>query len=132
MLIRGKALVAGGCSTEPCGSYIRDSELYDPVLNKWTETGGMVTARGAQTATLLHNGEVLVMRGSDGSALALSKVIGGFRSIVGQAYQKSPTIPDINITFYWLWSVKVHQTVQSVKDYSNLCTGWKFLLTARQ
>ena len=74
VLKSGKVLVAGGCSTDPCGRYISDSELYDPVLNKWTETGGMLTARGAHTATLLHSGEVLAVGGSDGAALALCEL----------------------------------------------------------
>jgi hypothetical protein len=72
MLKNGKVLVAGGCTTNPCGrsSYISDSELYDPVLNRWTKTGNMLTARGSHTATLLHSGEVLAVDGSDGSALS--------------------------------------------------------------
>jgi N-acetylneuraminic acid mutarotase len=72
VLKNGKVLVAGGCTTNPCGrsSYISDSELYDPVLNRWTKTGNMLTARGSHTATLLHSGEVLAVDGSDGSALS--------------------------------------------------------------
>lgn len=72
VLQSGKVLVAGGCSTDPCGrsSYIGDSELYDPVLNKWTKTGSMLRARGSHTATLLHSGKVLAVDGTDGVALS--------------------------------------------------------------
>lgn len=70
LLQSGKVLVAGGCSSNTCSSYIGESELYDPVLNKWTSTGSMLTARGYHTATLLHNGDVLAVAGSDGVPLS--------------------------------------------------------------
>jgi hypothetical protein len=70
LLQSGKVLVAGGCATSTCGTYAGGSELYDPVSNKWTATGAMLTARGSHTATLLHNGEVLAVGGSDGTALS--------------------------------------------------------------
>jgi Kelch motif/Galactose oxidase, central domain len=70
LLSSGKVLIAGGCATSTCSGYVGDSELYDPVLNKWTTTGSMLTARGFHTATRLRSGDVLAVGGSDGVALS--------------------------------------------------------------
>jgi hypothetical protein len=70
LLQSGKVLVAGGCAGYSCTTYTRDSELYDPATDQWTTTGDMLTARAAHTATLLHNGDVLAVGGSDGVALS--------------------------------------------------------------
>jgi Abnormal spindle-like microcephaly-assoc'd, ASPM-SPD-2-Hydin/Kelch motif/Galactose oxidase, central domain len=64
LLQNGHVLVAGGCSANSCGPYTPVSELYDPNSNTWsTTTGSMITARASHTATLLANGEVLVVGG---------------------------------------------------------------------
>jgi hypothetical protein len=70
LLQSGKVLVAGGCETNGCSLYASAGELYDPVANKWTTTGAMLTPRRSHTATLLNNGDVLVIGGTDGVALS--------------------------------------------------------------
>jgi hypothetical protein len=61
LLENGKVLVAGGSQllngTQPTSS----AELYDPDTGTWTATGSMNSARVEQTATLLPNGNVLVV-----------------------------------------------------------------------
>jgi hypothetical protein len=69
LLQNGHVLVAGGCSANPCTTATADSELYDPGSNSWSTTGSLITHRAFHTATLLANGEVLVVGGTSGSAL---------------------------------------------------------------
>jgi N-acetylneuraminic acid mutarotase len=65
LLSNGKVLVAGGAVTYIGYAPIplSSAELYDPRANRWFETGSMTTARWQHTATLLPNGEVLVVGG---------------------------------------------------------------------
>ncbi len=56
LLFDGRVLAAGDNTT---GS----TELYDPVAGTWSFTGSLNTGRGAETVTLLSNGEVLVAGG---------------------------------------------------------------------
>jgi autotransporter-associated beta strand protein len=65
----GKVLVAGGSNASTLGT----CELYDPIANTWGAAGSLSNARSGHTATLLtsgvHSGKVLVICGSNGSAL---------------------------------------------------------------
>ena len=63
VLPSGQVLVAGGCSDPYCDSPLAGAELYDPASGTWTPTGSMNAARDLHTATLLQNGEVLVVGG---------------------------------------------------------------------
>jgi hypothetical protein len=60
LLPNGKVLVAGG---EDDSDYLSSVELYDPATGMWTLTGTLNAAREYHTATLLHNGKVLVAAG---------------------------------------------------------------------
>lgn len=64
MLPNGKVLIAGGSYDDPYGDHTWDSaELYDSASGTWTLTGKLITSRTSHTATLLPNGEVLVVGG---------------------------------------------------------------------
>ena len=65
LLRDGKVLIAGGSTN--ADAYGRDAlasaELYDPAAGKFTPAGSMTTARAGATATLLHDGRVLIAGG---------------------------------------------------------------------
>lgn len=68
LLPNGKILVAGGSSGFSFGGQqyfggLASAELYDPATGTWTNTGSLNEARYGHTATLLPNGEVLVVGG---------------------------------------------------------------------
>lgn len=75
-LPNGKELIAGGyIHTEiPTvnNHHLSSAELYEPATGKWTETSEMSVTRDGHTATLLHNGKVLVSGGYDAKNNALS------------------------------------------------------------
>ena len=68
LLGNGKVLVAGGYHIfGGGGTYLTESEIFDPISGLWSATGNMITGRGNHTATLLGNGKVLVAGGYNGS-----------------------------------------------------------------
>jgi HEAT repeat protein len=73
LLPNGIELIAGGSIHTEIPTvknrYLSSAELLDPATGKWSETGSMNTAREFHTATLLHNGKVLVAGGDAGSML---------------------------------------------------------------
>jgi N-acetylneuraminic acid mutarotase len=64
LLPNGKVLVTGGSGDQNNPYRKSSSELYDPSTGIWTETTPMNTSRDSHTATLLHNGKVLVAGGN--------------------------------------------------------------------
>ena len=67
LLPDGRVLIAGGCTLDSCeieegGA---SAELYDPRVGSFAKTGTMGTERVSHTATLLPNGEVLLVGGWD-------------------------------------------------------------------
>jgi N-acetylneuraminic acid mutarotase len=76
----GRVLVAGGVQSWKGGQYapntqhvLSTAEIFDPATEGWTSAGSMSTARAANSAALLPNGDVLVAGGwSDGHERALS------------------------------------------------------------
>ncbi len=67
LLPSGKVLVAGGCPDVSCGTYLGSAELFDPAGNTWSPAASLGAARGADTATLLPSGKVLVAGGCNGN-----------------------------------------------------------------
>ncbi len=64
LLPDGKVLVAGGSDFRGGDLvYLSSAELYDPRSGTWTATAAMIMARTFTTATLLHDGRVLVVGG---------------------------------------------------------------------
>jgi hypothetical protein len=71
-LADGRILVAGGVGEPvqgaPSGTdFLATAEIYDPKTGQFTPTGSMATAPVLETATLLRDGEVLVL-GSGGAS----------------------------------------------------------------
>ena len=68
LLSNGKVLAAGGNVYQGNANGALDSaELFDPASGTWTMTGSLPGPRSDHTATLLLNGQVLVVGGTDGT-----------------------------------------------------------------
>src|SRR4029077_7885097 len=67
LLLDGRVLVLGGFADQPpTSNALGSAEIYDPARNQWTAVASMHSNRARQTATLLANGNVLVVGGIDG------------------------------------------------------------------
>jgi WD40 repeat protein len=65
-LLDGRVLVTGGQGdTGSSIGTLKSTELYDPEAGVWTPAADLTTARIGHTATLLPNGEVLVIGGAE-------------------------------------------------------------------
>ena len=67
LLPTGRVLASGGNSSIDFTISEQTAELYDPATGTWSPTGNMAMARCLHTATLLHNGKVLVCGGYGGN-----------------------------------------------------------------
>lgn len=76
LLPDGTVLVTGGRRESAGGACetLASAELFDPVAKRFSSVGSLLTARWGHTATLLANGQVLVMggRGSCDSSFSLA------------------------------------------------------------
>jgi hypothetical protein len=71
LLPDGRVLIAGGIDDAQPTVRISSAELYEPKTGKFRSTGSLTTAwAGGQAATLLPDGSVLIVGGSEGSATA--------------------------------------------------------------
>jgi len=61
LLPNGQVLVAGGLSVKGSGDALASAELYNPATKTWTTTGNLSNTLFYHTATLLPNGQVLVV-----------------------------------------------------------------------
>jgi hypothetical protein len=69
LLPGGLVLVVGGNGNTFNNNTLSSAELYDPQTGTWTVTGSLTTAREFHTATLLPNGQVLVVGGENSNSL---------------------------------------------------------------
>jgi N-acetylneuraminic acid mutarotase len=80
LLHNGMVLVTGGFDQMACfpnctPPVFATTELYDPNTATWSATGSMTSARAQHTATLLHDGKVLVAGGfSETEVLASAEI----------------------------------------------------------
>ncbi|HKN14490.1 MAG TPA: kelch repeat-containing protein [Candidatus Binatus sp.] len=65
MLRDGRVLVAGGVQNAGFRSQLSSAEIYDPGTGTFSATGSMSVAREGHTATMLRDGRVLIVGGSD-------------------------------------------------------------------
>ncbi|HYH95367.1 kelch repeat-containing protein [Hyalangium sp.] len=66
LLRDGTVLVTGGTrSISNPSVFISSSEVYDPATGTWSGAGSLRDGRSGHTATLLHNGKVLVTGGNN-------------------------------------------------------------------
>jgi N-acetylneuraminic acid mutarotase len=74
LLSNGQVLVAGGAgsNSQIAITPMASAELYDPGTNQWVATTALKDARISHTATVLKNGQVLVVGGSGTSAILAS------------------------------------------------------------
>jgi hypothetical protein len=64
LLVNGKVLVAGGGTSHGNSvGLVSSAEIYDPITNSWASAGSMGSPREGHTATLLGDGQVLVVGG---------------------------------------------------------------------
>jgi N-acetylneuraminic acid mutarotase len=83
LLPSGKVLVAGGSDGQ---TPLVTAELYDPATGLWTATGNVVAPFVLATATLLQNGNVLVV-GGGASVVQLYDPATGSWSVTGNLHQ---------------------------------------------
>lgn len=65
MLNDGHVLITGGVQNVGFRSELASAEIYDPTTETFVDTGSMSVPREGHTATLLRDGRVLVVGGSD-------------------------------------------------------------------
>jgi hypothetical protein len=80
LLANGQVLVAGGDSATNPFVPVATAELYDPTTRLFSSTGPMTTTRVDHTATLLHNGQVLIVGGNTGPAELYDPTTRAFRA----------------------------------------------------
>jgi len=75
-LLDGRVLVTGGHTAGADTNNHDTVELYDPATGTWSFAASMATRRGRHTATLLANGDVLVVGGAQvGSLLSVTATV---------------------------------------------------------
>ena len=71
----GRVLIAGGISEGDGSGRLTSAELYDPITDRFTPTGSLVTGRYEHAAVALADGSVLVAGGSNDNGNPLSAEI---------------------------------------------------------
>lgn len=104
LLANGKVLIAGGYTPARGGDprYLRDAWLYDPLTGKSAATGSLITERSNHSATLLQNGKVLIVGGSQGqqptNAEIYDPTTGQFTAtgspLLNRSYHSATLLPD--------------------------------------
>jgi hypothetical protein len=84
-LLDGRVLVTGGSTRLTGGPYgpVGSAELYDPASKAFSAAGNMTARRFGHTSTLLPDGDVLLVGGSEGAAERYRAASGTFESLPG-------------------------------------------------
>jgi hypothetical protein len=129
-LADGRVLVIGGYNST--SGFLASAEIYDPATGTWTTNGNLSTGRSnGFTATLLHNGIVLVAGGGAAHLLGnaelynpetgMSTIAGGFRRAAhtatlltdGRVLLAGGKIPEI-----WLATARLYNPVTRIFDHT--------------
>lgn len=71
LLSDGRVMATGGYSGSASGGFVANGsgvEIWDPTTGVWSATGSLSVARASSTLSLLGDGSVLAVGGTDGSA----------------------------------------------------------------
>jgi hypothetical protein len=76
LLRNGKVLILGGSGNEnkQIGSRLTSAEIYDPTTNTFTKFGELIESRCRHTASLLPNGQVIIIGGANNNGHSLSSI----------------------------------------------------------
>jgi len=144
LLTNGQVLVSGGDSSAGSSSIFstETSELYDPSIGIWTNTGLLSTGRSYHTATLLTNGQVLVAGGIDKNRKKLSsaelynpsnKMWIATGSMINKRYGHIAVLLPSGNVFVAMnmdWGVKMTAEIYDLEtstwnNFTNLDSNWK-------
>jgi hypothetical protein len=127
LLTNGTVLIAGGIQSK-FGDFTSTAEIYDPNANGgvggFTATGSMQHARAGHTATLLPNGTVLMVGGSDGvSALTSIEIFdpssGVFSTLSsplseGRLFHRASLLPSGRVLVTGGWNANFPPSVRGI------------------
>jgi Bacterial Ig-like domain (group 2)/Kelch motif/Galactose oxidase, central domain len=68
LMPNGEVIMTGGSDADFPTSYWRSTGRYDPVLNRWSDSGDLAQARADHSATLMPDGSLLVAGGFDSNS----------------------------------------------------------------
>ena len=74
LLENGDVLVIGGYDPNSSAGSFASTERYSPLANQWSNADSMAVSREGHSATLLSNGNVLVVGGDNGSVLSSAEI----------------------------------------------------------
>jgi galactose oxidase-like protein/Kelch motif protein len=121
----GTVLIAGGDTTNSTGRVaVNSAEIFDPVASQFSATGPLETARAGQTATLLPNGNTLIVGGADASGSTMSAEIYEPGSFNNPSLTKLGVFP-LPVTFPLIPSISpnAHTRFAAGADAGSLATG---------
>ena len=118
LLPNGKVLFVGGEVTSGSGAFETSNQLFDPSTGVWSATAKLIRARQGHTATLLNNGEVLVVGGRALQTNVTGTTNNVFVSASAELYVVSAAVPAWQATGSLITARSLHTT--TVLDSGNV------------